>query len=416
MTRRSLIIRVRRCSMREVLYLLVVCVNLCMQIVSSSNIRQILFWDKGSIYQAEIKLAACALAALFVMQRMISTKKFLFAGVAAAAVLLVTLSTRNLGLALVFFLILAYPDTIDLTYMTGWVSRCYAGMIALIVGMDAAGLLDSGAMLLRGETERQTCGFSTANGFSNTVALWMLAYWYAQRAKWRWWRTAICFAIACAVFYVTRSRAAFAVECVLLAVQQLWQLRKRSSHRLIYLAGTWSFPALLALSMAVTQLYRMQQSPYLIGWNELLSYRLDFMQEYWEGYGLSLFGRAIVTVSRAEHLETGKRWCGLDNSYMYMLICWGIAAVLVMCVLYFLLGRYLRRNGDYCAALCVVLFCVIGLTENYLTIASYNLTLLMIADMLCNDRVLRPTSRIRSEMNRKLACAAIVLSRNDRGV
>lgn len=110
--------------------------------------------------------------------------------------------------------------------------------------------------------------------------------------------------------------------------------------------------------------------------------RLSWMIYYYNNYGIDNFGNKIASVSKITAVKTGAKWANLDNSYILFSIKYGLIFLYVFIILYFILGKQLRRKDDLKSALYVILISIFGLTESILFVPGFNFSLLFIAEMI----------------------------------
>ena len=79
---------------------------------------------------------------------------------------------------------------------------------------------------------------------------------------------------------------------------------------------------------------------------------------------------------------------------MYILICWGLIIAIILSLLYYQLGKYNYEKTNKYEAFVVIVLCIIGITENYLSLVGDNIAIIMIAIMLNKN------SRIFGKMKR----------------
>ena len=114
------------------------------------------------------------------------------------------------------------------------------------------------------------------------------------------------------------------------------------------------------------------------------------MSKYFIDPGISPFGQVLTMVSKSQAASTGERWKGLDNSYIYMLIVWGVFGVIIFTLFMYLLGKYLKKTKNYYGALYTLIISLVGITENFLVIVPYNFSIILIAEMLSERRRKKP--------------------------
>lgn len=373
---------VKKSQLIAIFYIFLLCLYVAATVLASSNITTLLFIDKRSFYSMVGRWSVPLFLILFCFEGKLKRSKLYIMLVLSVAVIAITLKTQNRGFAIMYAAILAFPTELSARKVAKWVSYTILVLTLIVLSMYGMGLIDADTAI-RGTVIRLSCGFTSPNAFGNTVLLLMIFYIYYKYENWKTKNTILCIVISFAVFYMTNSRMSFFIEIMLLMIVHVWIIRDNRPGNKIYTFASWIYSALTILCFFLTYIYdKGYFSNILTALNIYMSYRLGFMRNYFHNYGLQPFGQMIQTVSRAQQLATGAAWSGLDNSYMYIMICWGVVISVIFCILYYYLGKHLKAKADKIGALCVIVLCVVGLTESYLSNVAYNLAIILIAEML----------------------------------
>lgn len=373
---------IKRKKLIEIIYLLILCSYAAVTVLGSSNVSNVLFMDKALLYSLILKCCAPLLFVLFLVEGKVNKKKLMIMGFLSIVVIAVTFQSENRGLATMYAAIPAYPTELETKKASRWLNRTLMVFTLIVIISYLLGNIESD-ITLRGSITRNSCGFTSANAFGNTVFIWMVMYVYTKYSEWSWRTSVFCLSIILAVFQVTNSRMSFILELFLIVMVHIFLWKKGKVGNWIYKVATMIYPISTLFCLGITIAYqRGIASAQLSALNVLLSYRLGFMRKYYSEYGVKLFGQVVETVSRARQLSTGEAWSGLDNSYMYIMICWGLVISIILCFLYYKLGQFLKVRGDFIGALCVISLCLVGLTESYLSNIAYNFAALLVAKML----------------------------------
>lgn len=373
---------IKKTELQSYTYIFLLCLYTAVTVLASSNVDNVLFINKSLLYSFIGKWIGPALIVLFLWERKLKRSKLVVMAVLSFIVIAVSLNSQNRGFATMYAVMLAYPSELSAKKIAKWKSYTIFFTTAVILILYSLGLV-VGDINIRGSITRISCGFISPNAFGNTVLIWMIIFIYYKFEDWNMKNTVLCIFITGIVFKLSNSRMSFIIEILVLVVIHIWIFKKDSNHKFLYETASWAYPCLTVLCYVITYIFSKGIfSDYLSVLNVFLSYRLGFMRKYLLEYGIKPFGQIIQTVSRSQQIATGEAWSGLDNSYMYILICWGLILSIILCVLYFTLGKYLKKKGDYIGALCVIALCIVGLTESYLSNVSYNLAVVLIAEML----------------------------------
>ena len=376
------------------LYIFTICFNLIMQTLAGTNIQNILFIPKEVLYSLTPKISLLLFIIIFFINGTVSKRIMYVSLVLGIVTIIVTSITNNYALALMFIAIMTCPSGMEISTIAKWEKRSLFCLIVFTIALAVMGIIPSD-VVYRENAIRNSYGFTSANAFANSTLIWMLLFGLQKKERWNWRDTIFCGSIAVAVFLFTNSRMAFIMSLVLSLFFLMLKKENRFKGKILYQISKLCFPVLMIVCYICSWLYKggyyISQLNIL---NIMMSYRLGFMRIYLRGYGIKLFGQTIKTVSYSQALRTGEAWSGLDNSYMYILICWGLIIAIILSLLYYQLGKYNYEKTNKYEAFVVIVLCIIGITENYLSLVGDNIAIIMIAIMLNKN------SRIFGKMKR----------------
>lgn len=376
------------------LYIFTICFNLIMQTLAGTNIQNILFIPKEVLYSLTPKISLLLFIIILFINGTVSKRIMYVSLVLGIVTIIVTSITNNYALALMFMAIMTCPSGMEISAIAKWEKRSLFCLIVFTIALAVMGIIPSD-VVYRENAIRNSYGFTSANAFANSTLIWMLLFGLQKKERWNWRDTIFCGSIAVAVFLFTNSRMAFIMSLVLSLFFLMLKKENRFKGKILYQISKLCFPVLMIVCYICSWLYKggyyISQLNIL---NIMMSYRLGFMRNYLRGYGIKLFGQTIKTVSYSQALRTGEAWSGLDNSYMYILICWGLIIAIILSLLYYQLGKYNYEKTNKYEAFVVIVLCIIGITENYLSLVGDNIAIIMIAIMLNKN------SRIFGKMKR----------------
>ena len=376
------------------LYIFTICFNLIMQTLAGTNIQNILFIPKEVLYSLTPKISLLLFIIIFFINGTVSKRIMYVSLVLGIVTIIVTSITNNYALALMFMAIMTCPSGMEISTIAKWEKRSLFCLIVFTIALAVMGIIPSD-VVYRENAIRNSYGFTSANAFANSTLIWMLLFGLQKKERWNWRDTIFCGSIAVAVFLFTNSRMAFIMSLVLSLFFLMLKKENRFKGKILYQISKLCFPVLMIVCYICSWLYKggyyISQLNIL---NIMMSYRLGFMRNYLRGYGIKLFGQTIKTVSYSQALRTGEAWSGLDNSYMYILICWGLIIAIILSLLYYQLGKYNYEKTNKYEACVVIVLSIIGITENYLSLVGDNIDIIIIAIMLYKN------SRIFGKMKR----------------
>ena len=350
------------------LYIFTICFNLIMQTLAGTNIQNILFIPKEVLYSLTPKISLLLFIIIFFINGTVSKRIMYVSLVLGIVTIIVTSITNNYALALMFMAIMTCPSGMEISTIAKWEKRSLFCLIVFTIALAVMGIIPSD-VVYRENAIRNSYGFTSANAFANSTLIWMLLFGLQKKERWNWRDTIFCGSIAVAVFLFTNSRMAFIMSLVLSLFFLMLKKENRFKGKILYQISKLCFPVLMIVCYICSWLYKggyyISQLNIL---NIMMSYRLGFMRNYLRGYGIKLFGQTIKTVSYSQALRTGEAWSGLDNSYMYILICWGLIIAIILSLLYYQLGKYNYEKTNKYEAFVVIVLCIIGITENYLSL------------------------------------------------
>ncbi len=378
-------IKKKKLSLVVVLYLFMLCINIAAKVIESSNVQNFLLISKGTlIYWApRISIIGCML--LFFLEKRHSKWKFTLLLIMAVAVFSTFFMAGTLNFAILFVFVSTFPSGLSGKYASKWVATTYALCIGYILLLYSGGFIE-GTSFMREGYVRYSFGFVSANAFANTVLFFLLSYVYCRQDEWKYKDSILWSIIIYFVYSYTNSRASALLSVTIIIMMTIFTLFNRkgkSGFGWIYPVGRWSYIVGMLSTLILTYMYSEGMfASLLTALNYFLSYRLSFFAKYFQNPGISLFGNGIEVVTAAQAALTGQRWSGLDNSYLYMLIVWGIFGAIIYTVLLFFLTSYLKKTKNKTGALCLVIIAIMGLTENCMINIGTNLTVIMFAEMI----------------------------------
>lgn len=364
------------------LYIFLLCLNISSRIVSASTLSSFLFIEKSSWNSILAKITMITCLGMFLLKERHLKRKVVTMLILSGVAIIITIMSNNMAFSQIFFFILAYPVNLDTVRIAKFQSYTFNGVTAFVFFMYQAGFIN-GVIEWRDEIIRNSCGFSSANGFANIVFLSLITFMYYKQDKWKLRHSITWVGIIIYVYMMTNSRMSFMLELIVVAVMIFRCFKNNRFKNLIYTLAQYSFTGGLIFSILTTIFYvNGYFTVALTKLNFLLTYRLSYMGKYFIDPGVSLFGQVLTMVSKAQELSSGERWSGLDNSYMYMLIAWGSVGILIFTLFMHMLGKYMKQTKNYYGALYTLIISFVGITENFLAIVYYNFAIILIAQMI----------------------------------
>lgn len=246
------------------------------------------------------------------------------------------------------------------------------GVILGFVLYKAGLLLDDSALRVDGDPTslmRHSVGFKHPNMLATLVLFAICAFSAYKGMSISVLHLLIFSLLGILVYFVTGSRTASGMIFVFVLLCALWRIKKL---RLVIAAAV---AIVLVLGIGLS-LYLMVNFKWTVPWHEmvnnLLTQRCYLMNQYYEMYGMTLFGAGFAPPSNMP----------LDNAYARLLLQNGVIPFVVMMgliVTCFVRGIRKERTLPYLLIFCFL--CCFGLMEYYV-FSILNFSLLFIPAML----------------------------------
>ena len=270
----------------------------------------------------------------------------------------------------------------------------FTQLAALLTAMTMAltGVVDN-ITYRRGDSSalRYSMGFYHPNTLAQKVFQLCVMYVYLLGRKLRLPHIALVALISVVVYYITDSRTALFMSlylilmllAYLLSVRKVWPFYRLSERGMRLLR--FVFFAAAALSVAISLTASTVNYARFLSVGDTLMSRVTQMQLYLSAYSLKPFGQYLYYAGsslsasiRNENLYT------LDNSYMYLILGYGVVTTAVYLALMFFTLRKAVREKNYLILIILSAYALYGLTETLLLRLSLNFSLMLMAAALWN--------------------------------
>ena len=136
-------------------------------------------------------------------------------------------------------------------------------------------------------------------------------------------------------------------------------------------------PVILCIFSFVFTVLYIKNNPFAVKLDRTLNNRLYFSANFMEHYGINLFGHKFTYY--------GIKWHPLsilDNSYMHLLIHFGISGLILFMTCSILLIKYAIKEKKYEIIVYLIPFLIYGIVERHIYEVQYNCILLLISDFI----------------------------------
>ena len=251
----------------------------------------------------------------------------------------------------------------------------------IIIIFSQIGIAENYVILRADGTIRQSLGFSHPNALA---AYWLSIccdYIYLAFNKNKIIKLFICTIITFIIGYITDSRTV--IICVSLMIILLLY-NNYLNNKIIKKIVIFLPYLLFALSLSSAYLYK--SSDLIKNIDRLLSKRIYYTEQYLQKYDINLFGQKIETVSTVQSRLLNISPQILDNSYIVLLLKFGIILLFCSCLLLSLRLKLSYRERDKLLIIILIIFMIVGLFENWLIKINYNPFILSFSSLIYRER------------------------------
>ncbi|MDO4413584.1 MAG: hypothetical protein Q4C20_00760 [Erysipelotrichaceae bacterium] len=230
--------------------------------------------------------------------------------------------------------------------------------------------------------DRYVLGFRTANTgpiilFQIASAVWLLY----RNSKFSYITAGFAFLIS---YFLCNSRTASILSLSLFLLEIFWwitinqksKLLKKMVWKVMYGIGILaSLVSILSIAIATKWIDASSL-------NELFSGRIFLMQKYFTYYGLTLWGQRVLTGAAAHQYGLST----LDNSYVYMLLSYGLVLFLLF-IYYFIrvILTYRKEHKSQRLAV-IIMYAIYGFSETVTIRFVYNYSLIFLKDVIWKSK------------------------------
>lgn len=234
---------------------------------------------------------------------------------------------------------------------------------------------------------RKSLGYVTYNYAPRELFYIICYYIYLKKTKFKFIELIIIELLAFYYAQMTLSRTTFYLITLMVGIVVLNKLTlnkffKTSFSRMI------SYIYILAsvFTVVVLKLYMINPVKYKF-LNFFTTGRLEYSIIALNKYGISLFGQKIEWVGLAFNQSKVIEYNYVDNSYLQMLLNYGIIYTIVVVVCLTLICRYAIRSNNYNLVIILVILAIRAIVEPQLWVVQYNIfSLLLLPTILMLNR------------------------------
>lgn len=315
------------------------------------------------------------------------TKKTIIFLVISIPIIFITFVYSGKGLLLPYLFILAYPTNLKSNDLGKTVFKTLVVAVLTIVVLCISGISSNITEIRSNGLLRQSLGFTSANALGNIITLIFLLKVFVSWKNWKKIDTCIWGVITIVMYAVTNSRMSLFLSLLILISVVIYKskLAYIFFYNIIYKIPAIIFIINSLITFYLVYYFRTHTDMLFDFINKISSGRLTYMLSFFNTYGISAFGnRSIQFVSSNQVRNSNNylQWAGIDNSYMYIAMLYGIVILISFVLIYYFTEKSLERNHNFGGILYLLAYAIFGLTENYMINIAINFLFFIFAEYL----------------------------------
>lgn len=315
------------------------------------------------------------------------TKKTIIFLVISIPIIFITFVYSGKGLLLPYLFILAYPTNLKSNDLGKTVFKTLVVAVLTIVVLCISGISSNITEIRSNGLLRQSLGFTSANALGNIITLIFLLKVFVSWKNWKKIDTCIWGVITIVMYAVTNSRMSLFLSLLILISVVIYKskLAYIFFYNIIYKIPAIIFIINSLITFYLVYYFRTHTDMLYDFINKISSGRLTYMLSFFNTYGISAFGnRSIQFVSSNQVRNSNNylQWAGIDNSYMYIAMLYGIVILISFVLIYYFTEKSLERNHNFGGILYLLAYAIFGLTENYMINIAINFLFFIFAEYL----------------------------------
>lgn len=312
-------------------------------------------------------------------------KEFTWIGIISVPFIITAAVSGNYSLLSAWMFVIAAKD-VDFDKIVKAVYRILYVMIPLTIILRFAGVMEEFTKP-RGEAVRYSLGFSHPNQLGIVLFQFVVCHCYLHRKKLKITDYLLIVAVILFIYIAPNSQSAYLSIFAFLILSIFCGECQKHSLKIadIYGKVILLFAFLLNVVSIFLSVVDIRLFPLLWKMDALISNRFATSYNTFQIYGIKIWGQKVFLYEE-ERIQAGMAdGAGrlyLDNSYMTLLIKYGVISYLIFSIAYLLLMDYFRKKEQYFMVTVLFMFALYGVMENCMFSAFHNVYLLAFAQML----------------------------------
>ncbi|MDA9471854.1 hypothetical protein [Enterococcus sp. 5H] len=232
--------------------------------------------------------------------------------------------------------------------------------------------------LIRDSKVRHSLGFTHPNVLGTLLFSMTMAYFYLRRNKLSFVEIFSSYLFVYLISEITGSRTS--AVCLFISITVLLVIKISKNFKIsrkIFMIYAFSFPVATFISYYLGILYG-KQNTLILALDRLFSRRLYFINWFLNLYPIKPFGQKLLFVNSKEvALNQFVKAEILDNSYISIILRFGLVLFIVIVFANMLLSKILKEKNMLYECVFLILFIIFGFFETYYIYFQYNFTILL---------------------------------------
>jgi len=259
---------------------------------------------------------------------------------------------------------------------------------ALIILLSLAGLIDSNVTYSNRGIWRTSLGFNHPNTLSLIIMSLCFQWFYLRFYKLKILEYISMILILYILYFTTNSLTSIIGISGLLIFNLLTRICEKINFGSLFLSTSLFLvlPSAFVLSIYLAINYSIFD-PFMVALNDISTGRVASMNNFYNEYGISLFGQPIELISTTRASQLGISTKVLDNGYMRLLLRFGLLITTILFILIMKLSYQLLKKKEYALVSCLSTYFIVGLMESSFYRIEYNIFLLPIVYVFMKKEV-----------------------------
>lgn len=255
--------------------------------------------------------------------------------------------------------------------------------ILIVLLSFSMGLLED-VITYRGDIVRHSMGFSHPNQLGLRVFQFVICTLYLDRERLRFRNFIIIVAAAVFCYLVPNSKSATMMLFLLLLLIIFYKIiRLINKNRGLFYSRILIFGMitvnLMSIILSTTGLLRNE---FFSRFDKIISTRFSESYRVFQLYGIKLLGNLIYVTDKERQIAQIPYKLWLDNSYMFMLLRYGVITFLLFSLFYLIGALYFEKNGENILVIVFFLYSIYGIMETGMFMVQHNVFLLSLGLVL----------------------------------